>query len=201
MSAEWAAWWSYEWWGDIGVPTIAAFGSIAVGAGATFVAFSSNRIASRIANREHDSDALQARVAFGAAVIRWSDQLMVEIRRPSTTFAGVALTVSSDRESADELKAAVDASAAAFHKESGQDLVAFVELVTTKTPDTNTPAANRERESLVAIRRAHVQSWIAHPATWKDLDNSARLSADEWVRAAAIRGEFETTDQSLVQPA
>lgn len=193
MTADWAATWSYQWFADIGVPFIGAIGAIAVGAGATFVAWSSNRIAGRIAKREHDSDALLSRVSFGTAVIRWSDRLMAEIR--------IHVEGSLSGDTADELKAGVDAAAAAFDTDHGYDLVAFVELLTSETPYEDKPSDFREREHLVAIRRAYVQAWIAHPVRWKELDNSARLTAEEWVRAARVRGRFEVTDQDLVHGA
>ncbi|MDB6427466.1 hypothetical protein [Curtobacterium sp. 20TX0008] len=209
MSADWAPTWSYQWLADIGVPAIvgslAAVGTLAVGIGAVAVAVSSNRIASRIANREHDADSLQSRVTFGTAVMRWSDQLIEEIRDPVGRISvdgGVVVgrKAQSAAGSADEQKAEVDAAAAAFHADNGRDLVAFVELLTTKAPHENKPSDYRVRDELVAIRRAHVQAWIANPAMWKTVDNSARLTATEWTRAAQIRGEFEDKDQALVHP-
>ncbi|RDH95072.1 hypothetical protein DEU32_11437 [Curtobacterium sp. AG1037] len=194
MTGEWAPTWSYQWLADIGVPAFVgafgAIGTIAVGAGAVAVAVSSNRIAKRIANREYATDSLQSRVAFGAAVLRWADRLTAEIR--------VHDEGSLQGETADELKAGVDAAAAAFDEINGYDLVAFVQLVTSKSPHGVLPSHYEERDRLSAIRRAYVQSWIAHPATWKNVDVNARLTADEWTRAAQLRGQFEAYDQDLV---
>ncbi|ROS52456.1 hypothetical protein [Frigoribacterium sp. PhB118] len=201
MSGTWAQWFSYEWWSDIGVPSLGALGTIVVGAGAIAVAVSSNKVASTIANREHTlqerrdaADERENRAAFVALLTRWSDRVIDEIRATS-----ILRRRGGDVRS-EELKADVDARAAHFRDKNGQDLVAAIESLTTDARDGDLPSDSRHLEIIVDVRRAYLQSWIAHPDTWKELDNDARLTAEGWVMAAQFRGRYEQENRFVDRP-
>lgn len=202
MSADWAALFSYQWWSDIGVPALGALGSIAVGGGAIAVGWSSNRVASAIANREHElqtrRDAAEERdnrAAFGTLVSRWSDRLIEEIRgTPMWSGHGASA------ERSDDLKAEVDARAAALRVEEGQDIVAFVESLHRAVPSGTAPAEYRRMELIVDIRRAYIQSWIDHPKHWQDLDVAARLTSEGWMAAAQFIGRYNSDNEYVARP-
>lgn len=184
MSEEWAGYWTYEWIRDIGLPTLSAIGTIAVGAGAIIVGVSSNRVASSIAASEHNlqnerdtAAELDSRVVFGALVIRWSDRLIEEIRRP---YKKVVFPSDPVREPSEDLKAEVVSRAAAFKEFHGRDFFAGIVWLTARAPGENTPDAGRAREVIDEVREAYVQSWVSRPETWTELARSARdrLSPD-----------------------
>jgi hypothetical protein len=79
LTTDWHPWFSYEWWNDIGVQALGAVGSIAVGAGAIFVALHSNRIAQSAAEREaavrrasEEAGDRAARGEFATVVTQWT---------------------------------------------------------------------------------------------------------------------------------
>jgi hypothetical protein len=205
VSAIWAEWFSYGWWSDIGVPALGAVGTIAVGVGAIAVAWSSNKVASTIASREHElqerrdtAEERDNRAAFVVIVTRWSDRLSDKIRRPSSVH--FRLSSGNDAEPSEVLKAEVDARAAAFRQQKRQDIVAAVESLTVMIPKGNSPDDFRERELIADVRRAYLQSWIAHPMDWMKVDNDARLTAEGWTLAAQFAGRFKDQNRYIDQP-
>lgn len=196
MSAEWAPTWSYQWFADIGVPAIVgglgAVGTIAVGVGAILVAASSNKLASTIAERDHNlrvaeiaADELNERAAFGRLVIQWSDRVIEEIKRPAAVQFASMHDYSAPRSPSEDLKADVDARAAAFADENGRELVRGILWLTSQAPGGVLPSDNDQRELIDDVRRLCVQSWVATPATWTDV--AASDAPDIAARSLALK--------------
>jgi hypothetical protein len=110
------------------------------------------------------------------------------------------LSSGNDAEPSEVLKAEVDARAAAFRQQKRQDIVAAVESLTVMIPKGNSPDDFRERELIADVRRAYLQSWIAHPMDWMKVDNDARLTAEGWTLAAQFAGRFKDQNRYIDQP-
>jgi hypothetical protein len=200
--AEWTPLFSYGWWSDIGIPALGATGTIAVGVGAIAVALSSTKVATNIANREHAlqarreaTDGRDSRAVFGTLVSRWSDRVMEEIRG-KPLWSGHA----SSSERSDDLRAEVDSRAAASRQDNGLQLVAFIESLMHEVPHGAAPEEHHTVETLVDIRRTYVQSWIDHPTTWQELDETARLTSRGWTYAAQLIGRFNSDNEYIERP-
>jgi hypothetical protein len=79
LTTDWHPWFSYEWWNDIGVPTLGAVGSIAVGAGAIVVAYRSHNLAERVRGDEHKREADAARERYRDHLFRTVEPAMAAL--------------------------------------------------------------------------------------------------------------------------
>ena len=176
LATEWHPWFSYEWWADIGVPTIGAIGAVAVGAGAVFVAFQSNRIAAAAGRRE-DATNLASRVAedrrargdFAQIVAAWNRaEVRERIRGYVPDRKGKAASVLRDEA---ELQATLVGQYADELTRTLNDRLSRVPKGADATSEGQALALLWYHYSRPAIR-----SWVADPEEWWAGEQEDRVS-------------------------
>jgi hypothetical protein len=196
LTTDWHPWFSYEWWNDIGVPTLGALGSIAVGAGAIVVALHSNRIAQRAVDREtkarEDSAAAAKRThraELGLLCSQWLTAAVDEITHPlrnEVVEAGSGISVSSSRRvssrSSGDLKQELDVRAASV----GQHGVDLVKSIADRLDQMGNLDNSRGRALTILGHRYSLQSiaaWVADSEAWWVREQEARryeADFDRW---------------------
>lgn len=181
MDTDWhPIWISYEWWRDIGVPTLGAVGSVAVGVGAIVVALHSTRIAKAAHERQEDAAKRADRRRFGVLATKWLKAAVEDRfnRGIDSLFEDTEKkAVDKEQRSARDYKQELDTMAAAV----GQYSAELLDSAEKRLEQISDLGTSRGRALAVLSHRYLLQSmhaWIEDPLRWYEMELLA-LQADD----------------------
>jgi hypothetical protein len=177
METDWhPIWISYEWWRDIGVPTLGAIGSVAVGVGAIVVAVRSAQIAKAATDREDDAAKRTDRRVFGLLATKWLTVAVDDLFRHGidSLFEDQEKKVGDkEQRSVGDYKQELDTLAAA----TGQYSVELLESTQKRLDQVGELGTSRGRALAILSHRyllQSIQAWTADPLSWYEMELETR---------------------------